>query len=203
MANLSNVLNLGFNKTVQFQEFTSSGTWVRPAGVDQVFVRVVGGGAGGNGTSSSTRGGAGGGGGGIEERWVPVTGNVSVTVGNGGPGSVGNAVASNGGDSSFGSVVAKGGRAGALFGAVGGRPGNGKAEPGGKVNENTYDHVGANGGSSYGPGGMLTSVNNGLAGISAASNTGGGGSGGSSNGDTTTITGGNGGSGIVQVWWWE
>jgi hypothetical protein len=65
------------------QVFTSSGTWVRPAGVDKVWVRVQGaGGGGGHSTTASNV--AGGGGGGYCEGLVSVSSNVTVTVGTGG-----------------------------------------------------------------------------------------------------------------------
>ena len=114
-------------KTLKFQEFTTVGTstWVRPAGVDVVNVECWGGGGGGSAgrgtascnTTSNTGGGGGGSGTYAERKDIPVTGNVTVTIGSGGPGGVGETTGSavgargnDGGNSSFGALlVAKGG----------------------------------------------------------------------------------------------
>ena len=63
--------------------FTSSGTWVRPVGVNSVIVTVIGGGGGGGGvtTDSGDAAGGGGGSGGYAHGAVSVSGNVTVTVG--------------------------------------------------------------------------------------------------------------------------
>lgn len=61
--------------------FTTSGTWVKPSGVDRVFVRVVGGGGRGGNITSNNGAGGGGGAGAYCEANVAVTGNVTVTVG--------------------------------------------------------------------------------------------------------------------------
>lgn len=65
------------------QLFTSSGTWTRPAGVDEAYVIVVGEGGDASGYTnwfSTDCYGAGGGGGGYAEGWITVTGNVTVTI---------------------------------------------------------------------------------------------------------------------------
>jgi hypothetical protein len=64
----------------RIQVFTSSGTWIKPAEVSTVYVKVIGrGGNGGDANNSRPRGG--GGGGGYAEGFVAVTGDVTVTIG--------------------------------------------------------------------------------------------------------------------------
>jgi hypothetical protein len=105
---------------VDYQEFTSSGTWTKPPGATFVYVEVIGGGGGGasgcvTGSGNFATGGAGGTGGGFADLFIPavVLGNtVTVTVGSGGTG--GAAVSTNdtinnaggdGGMSSFGTFL--------------------------------------------------------------------------------------------------
>lgn len=93
----------GFNN---IQVFTADGTFIKPPGVDKVFVEVVGGGGGG-GFSGDGIAGGGGGGGGYAAKLCTLTGNVAVIVGKGGTGGTGALFlprdGSSGGTSSFGS----------------------------------------------------------------------------------------------------
>lgn len=61
------------------QVFTTSGTWVRPANINQVYVKVAG--AGATGGNSATAVGGGGGGGGYSEGISGVSGNITVGIG--------------------------------------------------------------------------------------------------------------------------
>ena len=101
----------------EYQEFTTSGTWTKPAGVTWVFVEAVaGGGGGGKTTSSAHFCGGGGGGAGIQKlfRASELAASETVTIGAGGAGGTGTgANGSDGGNTTFGShLTALGGKAG-------------------------------------------------------------------------------------------
>jgi hypothetical protein len=180
--------------------FTSSASWVVPAGVTRAYVTVIGGGGGGGYASA---GGAGGGGGGMSEELVaglvPGT-SVMVTVGAGGSGQTGSGAATAGGTSSFGTYCsATGGNPG--FGATPGQSGRGT---GGDVNRGQGDghrptagsgeYFGGAGGGPGGSGGRNTGDGGGGTGP-------GGGGGGSGGNGTTAGAGGTGANGLVVIRW--
>lgn len=103
------------------QVFTTSGTFVTPAGVTQAYAVVIGGGGGGgrwNNASAAT------GFGGLGAGIVSVSGSMPVTVGGGG-GLNNGGLGGTGGTSSFGGIVATGGTGsdGAAAGTHGGSSG--------------------------------------------------------------------------------
>lgn len=106
----------------QFQLLTSNGTWVRPAGHigDVVEVTMIGGGQGGSRGSSSTTTRGGSAAEQIDRYPVTVSGDVSVTIGQGGArrtGSTGTGTA--GTDTSFGALAVRGGDSASLIGPPG------------------------------------------------------------------------------------
>jgi len=193
------------------QVFTSNGTWVKPANVNKVYVKVQGGGGGGAWSSSSNFGG-GGGAGGYSEGIVAVTGNVTVVVGSGGAGGTVSANGGTGGQSYFNAsganVRATGATGGIKFGSglytgVGGTGGfgyNGNLNLYGQDGEDgtAYSSTKSVGGGSsvFGGGATGTAIMN-TVGRTAKTNSGSGGASGF-NGN-----GGAGASGIVIVYWNE
>ncbi len=140
---------------LQSQEFTSTGTWTQPSGVTAVWITMIGGGGGGSCTAVAATGGGGGASGElVQNMLVPVSGNVTVTIGSKGTGGAAAQASAQigvaGGDTSFGSVyIAKGGTGGLTTGAsgvgggVGGKVSSGVGSPGtsggiGAIESSTY-----------------------------------------------------------------
>ena len=103
-----------------YQVFTTSGTWIKPADISIVYVELWG--AGGGGARGSDVGGGGGG----AFRWAfirasDLSATESVTIGAGGAGrTVSNGVGSDGGNTTFDNLIAGGGGGGASTGSGGG-----------------------------------------------------------------------------------
>ena len=92
----------GASGIMNYQTFTSGGTFTVPAGVTRLRIRAVGAGGGGGGGGSAAAaqlqvGGGGGGGGHIIEQVCPVVAGdtITVTIGTGGAGAAGGAAAGN------------------------------------------------------------------------------------------------------------
>jgi hypothetical protein len=188
------------------QAFAQSGTFVVPAGVNRVRVRLWGGGGGG-GAGGGTAG-AGGSGGGYGEGYFPVTPGQTIAITVGGGGGSG----APGGSSSFGTLASASGGApggagsssgvGIAANVAGGASGTALVLSG-QLGQNGLDFpggglLGGMGGGTFGtpstpgPAGTTSSNNTGLTGLTP----GGGGSGGIGSGN-----GGTGGSGLVIVEW--
>lgn len=208
--------------------YTSSDTFVAPAGVNNVLITMIGGGGGGGGMTSSINGGAGGGGAGAYVIGYPykVTplSSYTVTVGLGGAGGSSSGVnGSTGGTTTFdifsvlgggGGISGIGGNGGSggaavssnasasisTTGTTGGPRGNTGVGGNGAKGDNGSTATGAGGGSPFGVGANgITGADS--AGTNGSANTGAGGSGAialTSPGGTN-FSGGNGGSGIVIV----
>ena len=110
----------GGGYAVDYQEFTSSGIWTKPAGATFIYVEVIGGGGGGasgtrNAVGQNACGGRGGNGAATHSMTFPATSipsTVSITVGSGGIGAAAQTVDSTlgisgggGGSSKFGDFV--------------------------------------------------------------------------------------------------
>ena len=153
----------GGGSAVNYQEFTSSGTWTKPPGATFVYVEVIGGGGGGasgcvTGSGNFATGGAGGTGGGYADLFIPavVLGNtVTVTVGSGGTG--GTAVSTNdtinnaggdGGITSFGTFLHTNQSGNGAYQASSATAGSSSRPP--YMNNNTNEYFGWGGtGSAY------------------------------------------------------
>jgi hypothetical protein len=207
-----------------YQEFTASGTWTKPAGANFVYVEAIGGGGSGRRDNSGSTVGGGGGGGlfvsGIF-RASDIGSSVTVTVGAGGLSRTGSDQnGTNGGNSTFGShVTAYGGgagnttgssgKAGNLLGAFNGTVEEMSGYYGGQGSWNSgyvggsTVYGGAGGGAAFNPaqftngGTSLYGGNGGNGGSTATAGAapGGGGGGG-------TLTSGAGGAGRIRVWTW-
>lgn len=171
--------------------FSSSGTWTKPAGVTTVTVELWGGGGGGgSGRKGSVNadGGAGGGGGAYVTRTFPasdISSTVSVTLGTGGAGGAAqaadNTVGNAGGDgvsSTFGSYLT-------AYGGGGGQGG--------------IDGAGSTSTAGAGGGGTLGAGSSGAAGNPASGVGGSGQFGGGINGSVSAYGGGGGGTGGVAA----
>jgi hypothetical protein len=190
-----------WGNAVDYQEFTSSGTWTKPTGVTSIYVEIVGGGGGGGSggrraTTGARSGGAGGAGGTYLNRWLKasdVAATITVTVGAGGAGGVAQTTDENpgsvgvaGGESSFGALLQSGSAGGGNAGLINGGSPNG-GTPSSRstiiIGVTFYAGTGARGGTSIGTIQTVTMFGGG----------GGGGGVGAGANLTLSATGGNGG----------
>lgn len=215
----------GGGSLLSVQVFTASGTWTKPAGINQVVVEVQGAGGGGGGadeTSGNNVSAGGGGGGGYSKEFITsgLGATETVTVGTGGAGGLNTGTnGSSGGNSSFGAFCTGNGGSGGTGNTDDGTMVNGGA--GGTGTGGTINISGQSGGSSLasriassttlegfksGDGGNSILGTGGKSptnpSISKSPNGnlyGGGGSGALST-DTSGAEGGDGAAGIVIVW---
>jgi hypothetical protein len=128
--------NAGIPQNIQ--TFTADGTWVRPAGINNVWVKALGGGGQGGGADAGGDYSGGGGGGGYSEGIIAVTGNVTVQVGVGGSTGTRFTVGQTGEASTFAgttTLTAEGGAGGGhAIGNVGSAGGAGGVPAGEDVN---------------------------------------------------------------------
>lgn len=144
-----------------YQVVSSSGTWTKPSGCTYVKVYVTGGGAGGGShNSDDAQGGGGAGGTAIKIINATAISSVSVTIGAGGAGAVGNTAsgAGAGGTSSFGDYCSATGGSGPASWGNGGRGGSatggdlnlyGSDGQTGNIDGQGNEEAGGNGGESY------------------------------------------------------
>ena len=181
--------------------YTSSGSWVCPAGVTKVYVSGAGGGAGGGGgrlgTGGQSGGSGGGGGGGAKCDRVSLTVATgtpyTITIGAGGAGGAGGAAGAAGGTTSFGALLSLAGGGG---GGAGNATSGGAGGAGGAGNQDGGKGTVSSGGNGGGTGGGAGGVGGTPDGVDGMTNTGGGGGGSI---PYPGSTGGNGGSGYLII----
>lgn len=204
--------------TLQSQVFTSSGSFVVPAGKTVLMATIFGGGgggAGGGGYNASTSGGGGGGGAGSLPITMPILvtpgETLTITVGSGGSGGIGGGNAIDGtnganGDPSYilrgATILATGGGGTRGTGNGTGSGGSGAGGQGG-FNGFTFETTGGSGGADSTAGGSgsagYSGAVGGSGGTSSSANGGGGGGGGAGTGAGGAGGNGSGGAGSNGV----
>lgn len=203
------------SSATNYQVFTASGTWTKPAGLSADAIVVVhlwaGGGGGGKGDSDADNAAGGGGGGFVQAQFLASTlaSTVAVSVGAGGAGQTSDGLSgSDGGNSSFSTALiygGTGGRGGASSGNRDGAKGGGWSSArigGGDLDDGTdvQTYPDQFGGGAGNGAGILSTVGGFWGGGGGASTIGGvttsvfAGAGGASRVDGTAPAGGGGGS---------
>lgn len=194
----------GGSPNVYIAEFTSSGTFTKPAGYDYFIVELWG--AGGGGGKSTASSGCGGGGGGYSFKrfeYADIGTSETVTIGAGGAKKTTQANGGTGGESTFGSLLTAYGGSGGRYNANGGA-GGGSGLSGFPCRDSAGNGYTATAGtsSSYAVGGIASGggggyYNNITYGVGADSIYGGGGGGGASSGGNSIYGGGGGSDGAL------
>jgi hypothetical protein len=210
------------NTSVNYQEFSASGIWTKPAGALLVYVEAIGGGGGGGNLTTANQVGGGAGGEFVSKTLNPssISATETITVGSGGSGGANgtDSAGQTGGNSSFGAhLTAFGGNPGeannycatvprsyisstdvALFVIATPQAGHGGPNPGNTI----YGGAGGGGGYKSESGGVSEFGGNGGAGSAVTATKAGNGAtpGGGGGGSQSDGGGGDGGDGIVRVW---
>jgi hypothetical protein len=179
---------IGGGGSADFQEFTSSGTYTKPSGVNYIFVEAIGGGGSGGKGSFDGDGAQGGGGGAYVSqlfRASDVGSTETVTIGAGGASLTSSGTGNDGGTTTFGSLLTALGGEGGLKNNTAGRGAPYDRSNSSSVDNNVVVSYAGKGGLANGFGGKTIYGGGGGGGAKTANRDGG-----------TSVFGGDGGEGF-------